>query len=520
MSTNPTAVNRRRFFRATIPASLFIAYERLAVSQEYNPGYELGQKTYVSVRSSVLNETRTAEVIVPSDVTSDPENRYEAIYILDGIRAYHYVAYDYLRGEGFIPKRTILVGLLGPKDAPTRLRDFTPTKVSSDTGGADRYLAFLKEELLPAINKKYRTDADRSTLVGGSLGGLFTIHAFLNTPTLFKSYVALDPSLWWDHGVMNTQARRKIGDTKGLHRVLWLNGREGDAMREMRIDQLKTTLQAEAPGDLAWMCRQYPDETHLSTWIKGFWDGIKFCYGGYYANGIGFKPMNGVVVKDRPFYLWCYQRNASSYIRYTINGTEPTLQSPHFLPQNRLSLSKDAELTIKAFCVREQYNAVATGSFKLGQPLQGINRLEDRVKPGGLRFSYYEGEWDTPPDLSARTPDRAGRTDRNFDIGKLPSNATFVCVLEGFLKIDAPGYYIVELSDSGQSKVYVGDVQVIGDHFDSNGANFVLPLSKGFHFFRAVYFHKKLGPELAPVYIKHEAEDDMPIPLENLYSPI
>jgi hypothetical protein len=78
-------------------------------------------------------------------------------------------------------------------------------------------------------------------------------------------------------------------------------------MREMAIDQLEATLRTQAPGDLAWMCRPYPNETHLTTWIKGFWDGMKFSYGGYYANGIGFKPMNGIILKDRPFCVWCYK---------------------------------------------------------------------------------------------------------------------------------------------------------------------------------------------------------------------
>jgi predicted alpha/beta superfamily hydrolase len=196
-----------------IPVSIFSG-RALALPQDYNPGYELGEKIYVPVRSSVLNEERTAELIVPREFQAGSDDKYDAIYILDGIRAYHYVAYDYLRGEGFIPKRTVLVGLLGLKDTPTRVRDFTPTRTSPDSGGACRYLQFLKEELVPLINKKYRTGSERSALVGGSMGGLFVIHALLNAPTLFKSYVALDPSLWWNGGVVNadsTQNRHAEG---------------------------------------------------------------------------------------------------------------------------------------------------------------------------------------------------------------------------------------------------------------------------------------------------------------------
>jgi predicted alpha/beta superfamily hydrolase len=490
----------------------------LALPQDYNPGYELAEKVYIPVRSSVLNEERTIELIVPGEFKSDSDDKYDVIYILDGIRAYHYVAYDYLRGEGFIPKRTILVGLLGLKDTPTRYRDFTPTQTSTDSGGANRYVQFLKEELVPLISKKYHTDSERSALIGGSMGGLFVIHALLNAPRLFKSYVAVDPSLWWDTGVENAEFQRKVGTLKDLHRVLWVSGREGEGMHEMGIDRLQATLRRQAPPGLTWRCMPCANETHLSTWIKGFWDGVKFCYGGYYASGIGFKPMNGVVLKDAPFHVWCYQREASSYIRYTLDGSEPTLSSPPLSPENTFRLSNDAELTIKAFCAREEYDATAAGKFRVGSALPGIASVRGAA-PGGLRFAYYKGDWEGPPDLAGLKPDRVGRADRDFDLDTLPANATFICVLEGFLKIDVDAHYIFELSDEGQSKVFVGDIQIIGDHFDSGGGeSHILPLRKGFHSFRVVYFHRKGDRNLAPVYWKQETEDDAPIPLERLYS--
>jgi predicted alpha/beta superfamily hydrolase len=497
---------------------IFSAYAALAPSQEYNPAYELGQKIYVPIRSSVLNEDRTAEVIVPGEFKADSNDQYDVIYILDGIRAYNYVAYDYLRGEGFIPKRTILVGLLGIKDTSTRYSDFTPTKTSPGSGGADLYLQFLKRELIPVIEKKFRTGSERSALVGGSLGGLFVIHALLNEPTLFKSYVAIDPSLWWDGGVVNAEFQRKIGSLKGLNRVLWISGREGEAMHEMRIDQLEALLRAQAPSGLTWMCRAYANETHLTTWIKGFWDGVKYCYGGYCANGIGFKPMNGIVLKDAPFHVWCYEREASNYMRYTLDGSKPTLTSPRIALENTFRLSNDTKLTLKAFCAREEYDTTATANFRVGAALAGIEQPNGTV-PGGLRFAYYEGDWDAPRDVAGLKPGRVGRTDRDFDVGRLPGDATFICILDGFLRIDTDAHYIFELGDPGHSKVFLGDIQVIGEHFNlGRGESYILPLQKGFHSFSAVYFHRKGEQNLEPVYWKTDRQEDAPIPLDHLYS--
>jgi hypothetical protein len=112
-------------------------------------------------------------------------------------------------------------------------------------------------------------------------------------------------------------------------------------MHEMGIDRLQASLRTQAPSGLTWICRAYANETHLTTWIKGFWDGVKFCCGGYYASEIGFKPMNGIVLKDTSFHVWCYERDASSYIRYTLDGLEPTLNSPLVAFENMFRLSKD-----------------------------------------------------------------------------------------------------------------------------------------------------------------------------------
>jgi predicted alpha/beta superfamily hydrolase len=496
---------------------IFSAYAALASSQEYNPGYELGEKIYVSVRSSILNEDRTAEIILPPEFKSGSDDRYDAIYILDGIRAYHYVAYDYLRGEGFIPKRTLLIGLLGLKDAPTRYRDFTPTKTSADSGGADLYLRFLKKELVPVIDKKFRTDSERSALVGGSLGGLFVIHAFLNEPALFKSYVAIDPSLWWDGGVVNGEVQRKIGSLKGLNRVLWISGREGEGMHEMRVDRLQAILRAQAPSGLTWTCRPYANETHLTTWIKGFWDGVKYCYGGYYPNGIGFKPMNGIVLKDAPFRVWCYEREASSYIRYTLDGSQPTSASPCISLENIFRLSNDATLAIKAFCAREEYDTTAIGNFRVGAALPGVEQPKGTV-PGGLRFAYYQVDWDALRDVTGLKPNRVGRADRDFDVATLPGEATFICILDGFLRVDTDAHYVFSLSDPGHSKVFLGNLQVIGNHYNQDGGeSYILPLRKGFHPFKVVYVHRHGERNVAPVYWKQETEDDSPIPLDRLY---
>jgi hypothetical protein len=96
---------------------------------------------------------------------------------------------------------------------------------------------------------------------------------------------------------------------------------------------------------------------------------------------------------------------------------------------------------------------------------------------------------------------------------------TFACLLDGYLEIQKDGYYLFELGDEGGSRVYLGNLKVIGDHYDSHGGStYMVPLQKGFYPFRVEYFHKKGGRNLAPVYIRPESSDEFPIPLQQLYS--
>jgi len=490
-----------------------------AIPQVYNPGYDLAAKQDSSLYSSILKEKRAIEIIVPPDYKPDSPARYDVIYLLDGIRAYHFVAFDYLRGEGFLPKNTILVGLLGIKDTNTRYRDFTPTQASPNSGGADNFLLFLKTELVPYINKTFPTKPEGNTLVGGSLGGLFVMYTFLNAPSLFKSYIALDPSLFWDNGYLDKLAVKKLDSLKGLHRTLWMNGREGQAYQEMGIAEMKSVLQARAPADLIWTCVAYPNETHLTTGFKGFWDGLKFSYGGYYGNSnIGFKPMNGIVRKGKPFKLWCYNLLASTYIHYTTEGSEPAPASPNIAYENTFILSRDTKITLKSFCAREEYDLIASGDFKIGDVLPATAKPEG-VQPGGLRYAYYEGEWDRLPDFYKMKPIRSGLASKDFDLSGFPHQTTFACLLEGSIEIKQEGYYIFELGGDGGSKVYVGKQLVLGNHYVPGfGENYMVPLEKGFYPFRVEYFHKRGGNDLEPVYLKPEGKEDFPIPLELLYS--
>lgn len=96
-----------------------------------------------------------------------------------------------------------------------RLQEFTPTvnanykniwrsqlALSSDGGDASKLLRFFEDELKPFIASSYAIDQDNSTLVGDSLGGLFTLYALLKKPAMFNRYVIGSPVIFRDKDLM------------------------------------------------------------------------------------------------------------------------------------------------------------------------------------------------------------------------------------------------------------------------------------------------------------------------------
>ena len=83
------------------------------------------------------------------------------------------------------------------------------------SGGGEKFISFIEKELIPHIDSLYPTSPYRM-FIGHSIGGLMVIYSLLNHSNLFNSYLAIEPSLWWDDQVILKQAQQTL-DTKDLN---------------------------------------------------------------------------------------------------------------------------------------------------------------------------------------------------------------------------------------------------------------------------------------------------------------
>jgi predicted alpha/beta superfamily hydrolase len=142
-----------------------------------------------------------------------------------------------------------------------RTRDLTPTVDRSQVsdarpeammGGADRFLAFLRDELAPWLDGRLGADPADSTFLGYSLGGLFATHVLVTDPTAFRRYAIGSPSLWWDGGVVfaSEEAYAAAHDDLPTRVHISAGGLETPAGRRRFLSQLAPDAReaAEAEG--------------------------------------------------------------------------------------------------------------------------------------------------------------------------------------------------------------------------------------------------------------------------------
>jgi predicted alpha/beta superfamily hydrolase len=199
----------------------------LAVAQaDGGTPLEIG-RTY-RIESRALSETRTIDVSLPASYQSDSARRYPLLLVLDG-EYEHQIAASIARfyAETGQAPEMIVVGVRNTN----RQRDMTTPAVSgfqlppevAEAGGASRFLTFLGDELLPYLDRRYRTTPLR-VITGHSLGGLLAIYALGHRPALFTGYILMEPSAWWNRGHEVEQAKAVLGQRTGRHaRVMLVN---------------------------------------------------------------------------------------------------------------------------------------------------------------------------------------------------------------------------------------------------------------------------------------------------------
>ena len=221
-----------------------------------------------TIESKPLGETRRINVFLPPGYAEAAEKRFPVLYMPDGG-----IAEDFLHVAGLVQvgvgngtmRPFVLVGI----ENIERRRDMTgPTESAEDkkiaprVGGSEAFRKFVREELMPEVKARYRT-TDETAVVGESLAGLWVIETLLLEPNLFDTYIAFDPSLWWNDEHLLKIAPEQLGKAAKREKTLYFAASSDAVAVEQRFADILTQ---SAPAGIKWHYEPMPEEKHATIY--------------------------------------------------------------------------------------------------------------------------------------------------------------------------------------------------------------------------------------------------------------
>ena len=262
--------------------------------------YEVADSEVWDVADPVSKRGYQVFVTLPPSYRTQPQRRYPVLYVTDADYAFPLIRQIARRLNVETPtvEEFILVGLSyakGEGGMQSRRRDYTPTPAGPSSapadavhGGGAAYQTYIREQVLPFVAQRFRTDEKRRLFLGHSYGSLLGTQILLSDPGMFAGYILGSPSLWYDHHHMAGRERAYAAGHDDLPARVYLYVGEYEDMRpgDPRFStsaNMVTDAQAMAA---ALKSRKYRsldlelevlnDEDHVTVAPRGFTHGLKY----------------------------------------------------------------------------------------------------------------------------------------------------------------------------------------------------------------------------------------------------
>ena len=254
----------------------------------------------ITIKSEILNSDREISVYLPNSYNQNNYTNYPVLYLLDGRKFFNSFSgvITQLSSDASpqLPEM-IVIGIT----SQDRVRDSSPTNSLIGytnekenglevSGGADNFLQFIQKELIPFVEKNYRTNSYR-TFAGYSFTGLPILQALFSIPETFNSYLVIDFSAWWDNEVMKKRLKKFTQEYKGPQRDLFIT--TVDRVSNKVYPEKYNTgwdfiqeLEQNTPKKISFDYKKYgyKEENHHSMPLISFIDGMKYIFRGHMIN--------------------------------------------------------------------------------------------------------------------------------------------------------------------------------------------------------------------------------------------
>ena len=247
-------------------------------------GDDISIGKYKIIHSEILDEDRTLLIHLPQNYEKSGKT-YPVLYMLYGNHTSTYFAetvsiLDAYGSDGTIPEM-ILVSITNTD----RYRDLLPLDRRGNKTGIDNFLQFFKAELIPFVEKNYRTKQFRA-LLGPQAGANFSMYAMFNEPDLFDAFFIQNPFRWTGgRDLLMQQAEINFTNNKGFKKfmfITYVNNDELDLRGNEYIEEFTALVNDNKPVDFQLELNYLPENTdflvplEIRAGLKSYFEEYQF----------------------------------------------------------------------------------------------------------------------------------------------------------------------------------------------------------------------------------------------------
>lgn len=156
---------------------------------------------YFRIHSAATDRPYHIYVRYPEGYDASAARLYPTVYLTDGDSLFPILAANhlFLTYDDGLPEAIVIGIAYGGFDPSVNRRnvDFQSpgAGVTAEQAGAEEFQRFLKTELIPEVERRYRSDPARRILFGQSRGGAYVLYSAVTDPDLFWGRIASNPSI-------------------------------------------------------------------------------------------------------------------------------------------------------------------------------------------------------------------------------------------------------------------------------------------------------------------------------------
>ncbi|MFC2129737.1 alpha/beta hydrolase-fold protein, partial [Bacteroidota bacterium] len=197
------------------------------------------------------------------------------IYILDGKAHFQHAtsAVNFLSSRGLIPQMIVIA-----VHNVDRNRDFSPIHDERipTSGGAGKFIKFLKKELMPMVDEKYQTSGF-TILMGHSFGGTFATYSLLTLPELFDGYIAISPYIHFMDSYLVEEAATKLKSEYDSQKFFYMTVGDEPPYFEP-LGKFSSLLKEKSGESIVFKYVKMEDEDHGSIPYISLFSGLRFVF--------------------------------------------------------------------------------------------------------------------------------------------------------------------------------------------------------------------------------------------------